>query len=377
MYPRQFTHLDGHNAYDVLGIGTSATRTDIELARRRLAGQVHPDLPTGDAARMSLVNAAAAILLDDAQRDAYDAYLASVSPVRRSADPRSVDRTPSNRDQPSTRDQHRDPRGDQRRDPKRDPARDPHRDLNRGLFGDPNAVRDRSTRIGGRLDERPAQPPSPAPFGRRGSRDSADFDDDRGDGRDRRPRPTRGQTRDPKPGRTADTTPGSTRGSMRGSTPGSTRRVDGRTDEAWGSEPREPGRAPRRRPSPGPYRARTGRMGPSTVPPWEDDPYDGPRPALRWQPPPPGPIARWRSNRRQARLLARGDRPRRLKAGSPIPVLGLFVMIVAVCAIGGAALGYRAAGGASPSPTRSPNAPATTPVTTPGQPLTSPTAHHK
>src|SRR5258705_2414844 len=130
MYPRQFTHLDGHNAYEVLGVGTWATRSDIELARRRLAGQVHPDLPTGDAARMSLVNAAAAILLDDAQREAYDAYLASVSPVRRSA-PRPVDRTPS-----PARDQHRDPPCDQQRDP--------HRDLNRGLFGDPNAVRDRS-----------------------------------------------------------------------------------------------------------------------------------------------------------------------------------------------------------------------------------------
>jgi len=345
MYPRQFTHLDGHNAYDVLGIGTSATRTDIELARRRLAGQVHPDLPTGDAARMSLVNAAAAILLDDAQRDAYDAYLASVSPVRRST-PRPVDRTPSSTRE-STRDQHR--------DSYRDPPRDPHSDLNRGLFGDPSAVRDRSTRLGNRAADRSAQPPSPAAFGRSGSTEGADFDADR----DRRPRPTRGPAREPS-----------------GPTPGPTRRDGGRGAEAWGREPIEPGRTERRRPSPGPSRARTGRMGPA-VPPWDDEPYDGPRPALRWQPPPPGPIARWRANRRRARLLARGGRRRTLKTGSPIPVLGLFVMIVALCAIGGAALGYRAAGGSSPSPTKSPNAPATAPATTPAHPLASSTAHHK
>jgi len=112
------------------------------------------------------------------------------------------------------------------------------------------------------------------------------------------------------------------------------------------------------------------------VPPWEDEPYDGPRPALRWQPPPPGPIARWRANRRQARQLARlarGDRPRRLKAGSPIPVLGLFVMIVAICAIGGAALGYSTAGGSAPSPAKSPNTPATAPT----YPRSSPTSHNK
>jgi curved DNA-binding protein CbpA len=354
MYPRQFTHLDGHNAYDVLGIGTRATRADIESARRRLAGQVHPDLPTGDAARMSLVNAAAAILLDDAQRNAYDAYLATVSPVRRST-PRPVDRTPS-----STRDQHRDQLRDPSRDarePQRDSTRDPHGDLNRGLFGDPSAVRDRSTRLGTRPGERSTQPPSPGPFGRRGARDRPEIDDDR----DRRPRPTRGPTVGP------------TMGPKSGPARAPARRDDDRTAEAGGSEPRDAGQAQRRRPSPGPSHARTGRIGLSTVPPWEDEQYDGRRPALRWQPPPPGPIARWRANRRQARLRARGARRRRLKAGSPIPVLGLFVMIVAVCAIGGAALGYRTAGGSSPSPTKAPSAPATSPA----HPRPSPTAHHK
>jgi curved DNA-binding protein CbpA len=347
MYPRQFTHLDGHNAYDVLGIDTRATRADIELARRRLAGQVHPDLPTGDAARMSLVNAAAAILLDDTQRNAYDAYLASVSPVRRAAS-RPVDRTPS-----STRDQRPDSRRDAQ-DPHRDPPalhrdrpRDPHGDLNRRLFGDPSAVRDRSTRLGRRLGERSAQRSDIRD--RSDVRDRSDIDDDR----ERRPRPTRGPTAGP--------------------TQAPVRRDDGRTDESWESEPLDAGRSQRRRPSPRPSRTRTGRMSPSVAPPWADEPADGPRPALRWQPPPPGPIARWHANRRQARLLARGARRRRLRAGSPIPVLGLFVMIVAVCAIGGAALGYRAAGGSSPSPTKSPNAPATAPA----HPRSSPTAHHR
>jgi curved DNA-binding protein CbpA len=358
MYPRQFTHLDGHNAYEVLGVGPWATRGDIESARRRLAGQVHPDLPTGDAARMSLVNAAAAILLDDTQRSAYDAYLDSVSPVQRSA-PRPVDRTPS-------------PSRDQRHDPRRDPQRgqriDPLRDLNRDLFGDPNAVRDRSARIGSRPDwqsapsgmtpqpsnrSNVAKPPNPAstsspsdrlgppsPSGRRGARRITDLDDDR----DRRPRPTR--------------------------------RDDRRPAEAWGSEPSEPGRAERRRPSPGPSRVRTRMTGSSMTAPWDDEPFDRPRPPLRWQPPPPGAIARWRANRRRVKQIARADRPRRLRAGSPIPVLGLFVMIVAICAIGGAALGYRAAGGSSPSTNPSTKSP-TTPASTPAHPRSSPTGHHK
>lgn len=322
MYPRQFTHLDGHNAYEVLGVGTWATRSDIELARRRLAGQVHPDLPTGDAARMSLVNAAAAILLDDTQRSAYDAYLASVAPARR-LPPRPVDRTSS-----STRDRPR----EHRHDPQRDSPPDPHHDLNRDLFGDENTVPAGSSHPSNR-------PGRPSPSGRRRSRPVTDLDDALDGYVDQRPRPTR--------------------------------RDDRRPAEAWGSEPREPGRAERRRPSPGPSRVRTRVMGSSMTPPWDDEPFDGPRPPLRWQPPPPGAVARWRANRRRARELARGNRPRRLKAGSPIPVLGLFVMIVAICAIGGAALGYRAAGGSSP--TKSPTAPASTPA----HPRPSPTAHHK
>lgn len=366
MYPRQFTHLDGHNAYEVLGVGTWATRSDIELARRRLAGQVHPDLPTGDAARMSLVNAAAAILLDDTQRNAYDAYLASVAPARR-LPPRPVDRTSS-----STRDRPR----EHRHDPQRDSPADPHHDLNRDLFGDRNAVRDRSTRIGSPPGSQSApSPPAPAPSDSSGASRTPGSSNPPGSSippgsaipSNRLGRPSPSGRRRSRPVTDLD----DARDSHIDQRPRHTRRDDRRPAEAWASEPSEPGRAERRQPSPGPSRVRTRVMGSSMTPPWDDEPFDGPRPPLRWQPPPPGAIARWRANRRRAKELARGNRPRRLKAGSPIPVLGLFVMIVAICAIGGAALGYRAAG--TSSPTKSPTAPASTPA----HPRPSPTAHHK
>jgi curved DNA-binding protein CbpA len=76
MRPRQFAHLGGQDAYEILGVDPTATRTQVEAARRALVKRLHPDLPTGDAERMSLVNAAAAILLDDDQRRDYDSYVA-------------------------------------------------------------------------------------------------------------------------------------------------------------------------------------------------------------------------------------------------------------------------------------------------------------
>src|SRR5690242_2245081 len=75
MRPRQFAHLDGHDAYEVLGVDADASRSEIEAARRGLVKVLHPDRPGGDAAKMSLVNAAADILLDTAKRADYDAYL--------------------------------------------------------------------------------------------------------------------------------------------------------------------------------------------------------------------------------------------------------------------------------------------------------------
>ena len=97
MYTRQFTHLDGHNAYDLLGLDRWASRSEIEAARRRLAIRVHPDLPSGDAEWMSLINAAAAILLDEAQRESYDDYLETRAAAARAARqwaPRPATRVP-------------------------------------------------------------------------------------------------------------------------------------------------------------------------------------------------------------------------------------------------------------------------------------------
>src|SRR5262249_32253747 len=69
-------------AYEVLGVDEDASRAEIEAARRNLVKVLHPDRPGGDAARMSLVNAAADILLDTAKRADYDAYLADSRPRR-------------------------------------------------------------------------------------------------------------------------------------------------------------------------------------------------------------------------------------------------------------------------------------------------------
>jgi curved DNA-binding protein CbpA len=76
MRPRQYAHLEGQDAYEILGVPRTADRAHIDAARRALVKAVHPDRPGGDANRMALVNSAADILLDDDQRRDYDAYLA-------------------------------------------------------------------------------------------------------------------------------------------------------------------------------------------------------------------------------------------------------------------------------------------------------------
>jgi curved DNA-binding protein CbpA len=258
MYPRQFTHLDGHNAYDVLGVDEDATRAQIEAARRRLAGRVHPDLPTGDAAAMSLVNAAASILLDDDQRDAYDEFLAT--PPRAAARPLPRAGTSSVRRVETT--------GTRRPAPQQ--AERP---------------------MPGRVRPRPSPGPRPSP----------------------RPRPGYG------------------------------RRSNTRDDDAWDD-------VQRRRPA---ARLRTewDAAGTGTRESWWESAWLGAagsgqstRPPLRWQPPPPGALARWRAERR-ARHLARGEQPGR--AHHPLIVLGLFIALVAGCALSGAFLGYRANFGGS------------------------------
>jgi curved DNA-binding protein CbpA len=281
MYPRQFTHLDGHNAYDVLGVGSAATRPQIEAARRRLAGRVHPDLPTGDAAKMSLVNAAAAILLDDVQRDAYDEYLATEARAK----PRPMPRT--------------EPRPMPRTEPRPMPRTEP----------------------------RPMPRPEPPPL--------------------RRPPATGGQA--PPIGRPQPR-------------PRPAHRYGEYASASWGAESRGPRASDVREPR---WSAAAGRTRVS----WADDLDEpgGVRPPLRWQPPPPGPIARWRAAKRLARQAERGEQAG--KQRSPFVVLGLLAIMVAACALSGALLGYRANFGGGPKP-----APA---VTSTGHPSPAPSTHHK
>jgi curved DNA-binding protein CbpA len=325
MHPRQFTHLDGHNAYDVLGVDQNATRARIESARRRLAGRVHPDLPGGDAATMSLVNAAAAILLDDVQRAAYDAYVATLRPAP----------APSRPDEPA-------------------PLRD------RTTFRTPPPA----------YSPRPSPPPKPA--GRR-SGDIADLSgirSDRFQGRTARDRsgdgpndlsdaPTRrGERPSPRPSPGSRPSPGPSPRPPSGPSP---------RPSPW---PHGTGSRTVRRPSSWERRPDKGLTG--DLDDWLDD--DGPRPQLRWRPPPPGPLARWRAAR-----SARDPRHRLARASRPLPVLSFFVVIVAIAAIGGAALGYRAAGGwsSSTSPSPSTTSSPSTPATAPAHPRTSQATPHR
>lgn len=61
--------------YKVLGVSESASLTDIKLAYRKLAKQVHPDAQTADADhnRITEVNAAYEVLKDLNRRQTYDA----------------------------------------------------------------------------------------------------------------------------------------------------------------------------------------------------------------------------------------------------------------------------------------------------------------
>src|SRR5262249_54437505 len=84
------------------------------------------------------------------------------------------------------------------------------------------------------------------------------------------------------------------------------------------------------------------------------------RPPLRWQPPPPGPLARWHAKRRYGREIARGQRvsPSR----GPLVVVGLLATLIAICAIGGVLIGISTGvgSGSAPAPARTTPRPATT-----------------
>lgn len=76
----------------ILGVDATATDSDVRRARRRLAGQLHPDVG-GDAQRMALVNEAVRVLATAGPSDQVD-------PVRSSRHPRHDDTT-SGVDRPS------------------------------------------------------------------------------------------------------------------------------------------------------------------------------------------------------------------------------------------------------------------------------------
>jgi curved DNA-binding protein CbpA len=76
--PTNFSELEGHDAYELLGVGTDASQQDIRLAYRALARSHHPDLFSGQAEkdeaeeRIRLLNAARDVLKN--HRSAYDAF---------------------------------------------------------------------------------------------------------------------------------------------------------------------------------------------------------------------------------------------------------------------------------------------------------------
>jgi hypothetical protein len=72
MRPRWLNDLGGADPYQILEVAPDAGREEIISAHRRLVRQLHPDLPTGDAARTRLLNLARDVLLDPTRRTDYD-----------------------------------------------------------------------------------------------------------------------------------------------------------------------------------------------------------------------------------------------------------------------------------------------------------------
>tara|TARA_Y100000310_G_scaffold173688_1_gene173826 strand:+ start:2267 stop:2881 length:615 start_codon:yes stop_codon:yes gene_type:complete len=58
--------------YDALGVSTDATQAEIKRAYKRLAMQLHPDRPNGDADTFLPIQAAYDVLSDESKRRRYD-----------------------------------------------------------------------------------------------------------------------------------------------------------------------------------------------------------------------------------------------------------------------------------------------------------------
>lgn len=69
-------------SYQILGVDETATGSEIRIAYRRLARELHPDRPYGNHAAMVDLNIAYETLSDPSRRAAYDAELAAAAQDR-------------------------------------------------------------------------------------------------------------------------------------------------------------------------------------------------------------------------------------------------------------------------------------------------------
>jgi len=76
----RFRDLDGRDAYEVLGVAPTATRQEVSRARRERQRTAHPDSGVAADDDSKLINAAAAILLDEVLRREYDRWRQAPEP---------------------------------------------------------------------------------------------------------------------------------------------------------------------------------------------------------------------------------------------------------------------------------------------------------
>jgi hypothetical protein len=333
MRPRQFAHLDGLDAYEILGVDAAASRAQIDSARRSLVKVLHPDLPTGDANRMSLVNSAADILLDEAQRRVYDDYRDSQRHRRTAPRHESTSRPAAGKGL---------------------------RSKWRWVWGAPTAPARRPAKAAGAATDprrdRDIWRDRDSSGGRRASREADTFD---GAPRTTESHPVGAHADGPRVAETRDTRPRSP-----GTRPPATRSADRPAGPGGAPTAGAAKSAPRSAVSrPDGPRADASRPGVrrSTTPRQRDDDWFSdevpgtPRPPLKWQPPPPGRISRWRAKRRDNQRIARGQQVGRSEG--PMIVILLLATLVLICAVGGALIGFSTqfGGGSTPPPSPSPH----------------------
>jgi hypothetical protein len=76
----RFRDLDGRDAYEILGVAPTATRQEISRSRRERQRTAHPDSGVAGDDYSKLINAAAAILLDEGLRREYDRWRQAPEP---------------------------------------------------------------------------------------------------------------------------------------------------------------------------------------------------------------------------------------------------------------------------------------------------------